>query len=56
KNITDRLIPIVFAIDLSNKISHVPGTTWGGHIEIIHSLNSKKQLNSTVSRILSRSS
>ena len=47
-----KLIPVVFVIDFSHRVSHIPGTTWGGKIGIIHSLSSKKELDSTISRVL----
>ncbi len=46
------LIPLVFVINLSEKISYVPGTTWAGKIGIIHSLSSAKEINSTIQRVL----
>jgi PleD family two-component response regulator len=53
KNLSSKqLVPIVFVLDLSHQISLVPGTTWGGKIGIIHTLSSKKELHSTLDRVL----
>ncbi|MBP9815771.1 hypothetical protein KBD09_00845 [Candidatus Woesebacteria bacterium] len=47
-----KLIPIIFVVDFSHRISHFPGTSWGGKAGIIHSLSSKDEINSTISRVL----
>ena len=46
------LIPVVIVVDLSNRINFVPGTTWGGKIAVIDSCASKRELTSTLDRIL----
>jgi len=46
-----RLIPIVMVVDLSHKISNIPGTTWGGKIGILTSLVSRSEYNSTIHRV-----
>lgn len=54
KNLSSQqLIPIILVVDLSNKISYIPGTSWGGRVGIIHSLSSKQEINSTLNRVLS---
>lgn len=53
KNLSSiKLIPIIFVVDFSHRISHFPGTTWGGKIGIIHTLSSKAEINSTLARVL----
>ncbi|OGK43875.1 hypothetical protein A2957_00435 [Candidatus Roizmanbacteria bacterium RIFCSPLOWO2_01_FULL_38_11] len=47
-----KLIPLIFVIDLTNKLNTVPGTTWGGKIGILHSMASKTEFNSTMNRVL----
>jgi len=47
-----KLIPVVFVVDLSQRVSHFPGTTWGGKIGIIHTLSSKAEINSMLTRVL----
>lgn len=47
----DGLIPLIFVIDLSQKISSVPGTTWGNKLGILCSQSSFNELNSTLDRV-----
>jgi hypothetical protein len=49
---TTRLIPLIFVVDLSHKISSLLGTTWGGKLGIAHTLTSAKELDSILERIL----
>lgn len=48
---TISLIPIILVVDLSHKISHIPGTTWGEKIGIVSTISTKKELNSTLDRV-----
>lgn len=48
-----RLIPLIFVIDLSYKLSIIPGTTWGNKLGILTSISSENELNSTIHRITS---
>ena len=48
----DSLIPVIIVVDLSNRINFVPGTTWGGKIAVIDSCASKRELTSTLDRVL----
>jgi hypothetical protein len=34
---TSTVIPLVLVIDLSQPLSHIPGTTWGKRLAILHS-------------------
>lgn len=53
KNVSHKkLIPLVFVVDLANKLNTIPGTTWGGKIGILHSMISKTEFNSTMNRVL----
>jgi DNA-binding response OmpR family regulator len=48
-----KLIPLMFVIDLSYKLSTIPGTTWGNKLGVITSISSENELNSTIRRITS---
>ncbi len=48
-----QLIPVIFVLNFTNKINHIPGTTWGGKIGILHTLSSYCELESTLHRVLS---
>src|SRR3989338_2579401 len=43
-----KLIPLVLVIDLSHKLSTIPGTTWGGKLGVITNISSENELNSTI--------
>ncbi len=47
-----RIIPIVFVIDLSQRVSYVLGTTWAGKVGFANSQSSAEELFSTLERIL----
>lgn len=49
----NKLIPLIFVIDLSYKLSTIPGTTWGGKLGVLTSISSENELNSTIRRITS---
>lgn len=49
----DRLIPVIFVIDLSNQINRIPGTTWGNKIGVLTSISTRDEYNSTLRRVLS---
>jgi len=46
-----KLIPLILVIDLSHKLSTIPGTTWGGKLGIVTSISSENELNSTIRRV-----
>ena len=46
------LIPIIIVVDLSHRVNFVPGTSWGGKIAVIDSFASKRELASTLDRVL----
>jgi len=46
------LIPLIFVIDLSHKISAIPGTTWGNKLGILTTLSDVNEYNSTLDRVL----
>jgi PleD family two-component response regulator len=48
---TKKIIPVVFVVDWSHKLSTLPGTTWGNQIGLLHSLSSKQELLATLKRI-----
>ena len=47
----NQLIPLLIVIDLSNKMSMVPGTTWGNKLGVITSISDINEYNSTIDRI-----
>lgn len=49
----NKLIPLILVIDLSHKLSTVPGTTWGGKLGVVTSISSENELNSTICRVQS---
>ena len=49
----ETLIPVVFVVDLSHKISHIPGTSWGNKLAILSSISSVSEYNSTLDRVFS---
>lgn len=46
------LIPLIMVVDLSHRISFLPGTSWGGKFAIIDSSVSQEELYSTLKRVL----
>lgn len=46
------LIPLIFVIDLSHKISSIPGTTWGNKLGILTNLSNINEYNSTLDRVI----
>jgi hypothetical protein len=46
------LIPLVIVVDLSNRVSSVPGTSWGNKIGLVSSLSSAQEVNSTLDRVM----
>ncbi len=48
----NNLIPIIIVVDLSHRVNFVPGISWGGKIAVIDSFASKRELNSTLDRVL----
>lgn len=46
------LIPLVLVVDLSNRLSSVPGTEWGNKIGILTTLSSAKEVHSTLDRVM----
>ncbi len=45
------LIPLLIVVDLSHKISTIPGTTWGNKLGILTSLSNVNEYNSTLDRV-----
>lgn len=46
------LIPFIFVVDLSHKISSIPGTTWGNKLGILSSTSDVHEYNSILNRIM----
>lgn len=46
------LIPLILVVDLSNRLSGIPGTEWGDKIGILSTLSSSKELHSTLDRVM----
>jgi hypothetical protein len=46
------LIPLVIIVDLSHRLNFIPGISWGGKIAVLDSFASKRELLSTISRVL----
>ena len=46
------LIPLIIIVDLSHRLNFVPGTSWAGKIAVLDSFVSKKELLSTLHRVL----
>ncbi len=46
------LVPLVLVVDLTNSISHIPGTSWGDKLGILTSISNNDEFNSTLNRIL----
>lgn len=49
---TQKLIPLIFVLNLSHPLSVVPGTTWGGHIGVLHTSTSQQEFEATLSQLL----
>ena len=47
----ETIIPLIFVVDWSQRITRVLGTTWGGRIGLSHSLASADELHALLSRI-----
>ena len=47
-----KLIPLIIIVDLSHRLNFVPGTSWGGKIAVLDSFACKKELLSTLNRVL----
>lgn len=47
------LIPLIFVVDHSHKLSTIPGTTWGGKLGITTTIVSSEEFNSTIRRVCS---
>ncbi len=47
-----KLIPLLIVVDLSHRLNFVPGTSWGGKIAVLDSFASKRELYSTLDRVL----
>lgn len=48
----EELIPVIFVIDLENRLNFVPGTTWGKQFGLLHSLSSPTEIFATLERVL----
>lgn len=48
----DNLVALIILVDLSHRVNFVPGTSWGGKIAVIDSFASKRELRSTLDRVL----
>ena len=49
---TQKLIPLLFVVNLSQPISVVPGTTWGNKLSITHTVCTEKEFQTTLKRFL----
>jgi DNA-binding NarL/FixJ family response regulator len=47
-----KLIPIIFVVDFNHRIILLPGTTWAGHIGLLHNYSTPAEIEATVSRLL----
>ncbi len=48
----DRIIPLILVIDWMHRLPHVPGTSWGNNIGLLHSLSSEQEVLATLDRIM----
>lgn len=48
----EELIPVIFVVDLNNRLNFVPGTTWGTQMGLLHSLSSAQEVYATLQRVL----
>lgn len=47
-----KLTPIVFVVNLSNRLNFIPGVSWAGRIGVIDSYSSRQEVIDTTSRVL----
>ena len=47
-----QIVPLVFVVDLTQKLNFIPGTTWARRIAVLDSFTTHQQLNSALQRIL----
>lgn len=48
---TAKVIPLIFVVHWQNRLTTIPGTTWGGRIGLLHSLSSVAEVRSTLERV-----
>jgi response regulator RpfG family c-di-GMP phosphodiesterase len=48
---TSGIIPVVFVVDWSHKMSCLPGTTWAGKVGILHTLSNPAEVEATLTRV-----
>jgi PleD family two-component response regulator len=51
----ERIIPVIYLIDLQNRLTTILGTSWGDTLGIFHSLSSEAEVASTLKRLFSKS-
>jgi hypothetical protein len=47
----ERIVPIIFVVDWSKRMSTIPGTTWGDSIGLAHSLSSEDEVLTMLKRV-----
>lgn len=52
KSMGERIIPILYVVDFSAKVSSILGTTWGGKVNILSSQTTQKEFFTAMRKIL----
>ncbi len=48
---TTHIIPVCFVVNWQQRLSTIPGTTWGNKVGLLHTLSSADEVRSTLERI-----